>query len=206
MMALKTKQGNLPEEFETTEEKQVTIDDLTFETETVDVDEGIEEKEVYLTITGKERQYSSTWEKYKISDFDVGEELEGFPEVSIKEKEDKSYNAANLRIINEGEIVDLWFNFPKKDFPIVRNLKNIRTGEKDKFDFYLNCYDVCFSVLRCIDENNVKDSKGNTINKIKAIDIETVLKIIDSQDYVKVRIIEGSPYNNYLSWGIIKME
>jgi hypothetical protein len=136
----------------------------------------------------------------------VGEELEGIPEVTIFEKEDKSYNAARLRLIDEDEIVNLYFNFPKKAYPIVRNLKNIRTGEKDEFDFYLNCYDVCFSVLRCLDENNIKDSNGDIINKIKAINLETVLKIIDSSKKIGVRIIEGSPYNDYLSWGIIKME
>ena len=165
-----------------------------------------EEKKVYYTISGKEQQYNPQWEAYSISDFDVGEELEGVPEVTLFENEDKSYDAARLRLIDEDEIVNLYFNFPKKAYPIVRNLKNIRTGEKDKFDFYINCYDVCFSVLRCLDENNIKDSNGETINKIKAINLETVLTIIDTSNKVKVRIIEGSPYNDYKSWGIISME
>ena len=187
-------------------EEQVSLD-LGLEVERVDIDaEAENEKKVYYTITGKEQQYNPDWEIYNINDLDVGEELEGIPEVTIFEKEDKSYNAARLRLIDEEEIVNLYFNYPKKAYPIVRNLKNIRTGEKDEFDFYLNCYDVCFSVLRCIDENNIKDKNGDTINKIKAINLETVLKIIDTSKKVRVKIIEGSPYNDYLSWGIIEME
>lgn len=200
IMALQSKKNEKPIE------EQVSLD-LGLEVERVDIDAEAETGgQVYYTITGKEQQYNPEWETYNINDFDVGDELEGIPEVTIFEKEDKSYNATRIRLIDEEEIVNLYFNFPKKAYPIVRNLKNIRTGEKDEFDFYLNCYDVCFSVLRCIDENNIKDSNGDTINKIKAINLETVLKIIDTSKKVKVRIIEGSPYNDYLSWGIINME
>ena len=194
------------EETQDSIEEQVKLD-LGLEVEKVDIDaEAESERTVYYTISGKEQQYNPQWEIYNINDFDVGEDLEGIPEVTIFEKEDKSYNAARLRLIDEDEIVNLYFNFPKKAYPVVRNLKNIRTGEKDEFDFYLNCYDVCFSVLKCLDEKNIKDSNGNTINKIKSINLETVLKIIDTSKKVKVRIIEGSPYNDYLSWGIINME
>lgn len=200
IMALQSKKNEKPIE------EQVSLD-LGLEVERVDIDAEAETGgQVYYTITGKEQQYNPEWETYNINDFDVGDELEGIPEVTIFEKEDKSYNATRIRLIDEEEIVNLYFNFPKKAYPIVRNLKNIRTGEKDEFDFYLNCYDVCFSVLRCLDENNIKDSNGDTINKIKAINLETVLKIIDTSKKVKVRIIEGSPYNDYLSWGIINME
>ena len=186
--------------------EQVKLD-LGLEVEKVDIDaEAESERTVYYTISGKEQKFNPQWEIYNINDLDVGDELEGEPEVTIFEKEDKSYNAARLRLIDEEEIVNLYFNFPKKAYPVVRNLKNIRTGEKDEFDFYLNCYDVCFSVLKCLDEKNIKDSNGDTINKIKAINLETVLKIIDTSKKVKVRIIEGSPYNDYLSWGIIGME
>jgi len=204
-MALKN--NNLPDEFETTETKQITMDDLGLETERIDIDEEAEEnKKVYYTISGKEQQYEPTWETYGIGDFNVGEELEGRPEVTIFEKKDKSYDAARLRLLNEGELVNLYFNYPKKNYPMVRNLKNIRTGEKDDFDFYLNAFDVVFSTLKCIDEKNIVDENGEKINKIKAINLETLLKIIDASKKVKVRIIEGSPYNEYLSWGIIEME
>jgi hypothetical protein len=200
IMALQSKKNEKPIE------EQVSLD-LGLEVERVDIDAEAETGgQVYYTITGKEQQYNPEWEIYNINDLDVGDELEGEPEVTIFEKEDKSYNAARLRLIDEEEIVNLYFNFPKKAYPVVRNLKNIRTGEKDEFDFYLNCYDVCFSVLKCLDEKNIKDSNGDTINKIKAINLETVLKIIDTSKKVKVRIIEGSPYNDYLSWGIISME
>ena len=209
IMALKSKsnkESNLPEEFETTTPTQVSLDDLGFQAEKVDIDEEANEKTIYYTISGKEQQYEPTWERYTISDLDIDDEFEGRPEVTIFKKEDKTYDAGKIRIMDDGEILDLYFNFPKKDYPIVKNLKNIRTGEKDTFDFYLNAFDVVFSTLKCLDENNIKDSNGNIINKINAINIETLLKIIDSSKRIGVRIIKGSPYNEYPSWGIIKME
>jgi hypothetical protein len=207
IMALKSKQTGLPEEFEENEEKpQVSFDDLGLEAERVDIDEEAEEKTVYYTISGKEQDYQPTWETFNIKDLDVGDEFEGKPEVTIFEKEDKSYNAVRVRLLDNGEILNLYFNYPKKNYPVVRNLKNIRTGEKDDFDFYLNCFDVVFSTLKCIDESKVTDSNGKKINKIKAINLEVLLKIIDTSKNIGIRVVEGSPYNDYLSWGIIKME
>ena len=203
-MALKTKTEEIEEQ---PTQEQITFDDLEFETEYADLDAEAEEKTTrYYTITGKEQQYEPTWEKIKVSDLQVGDEFEGMPEVTIFEKQDKSYNAMKLRVMDDGEILDLYFNYPKRDYPYVKNLRNIRKSEKDTFDFYLNCFDVVFSVLRYRDERNVVNADGEEINKLKSVNIETIAKLIDSCTRVGVRIIEGSPYNEYTSWEIYKME
>ena len=197
-MALKSKTNEEP----TVE--QISFDDLEFETSYVDIDEEVDSKK-YYTLTGKEQQYEPEWERMTISDLEIGDEFEGKPEVTIFEKTDKSYNAMKVRILDDGEILDLYFNYPKKDYPYVKNLKNVRKGEEDDFDFYLNCFDVVFSVLKWRDERNVVKN-GEEITKIDTIGLETMMKIIDSQARIGVRIIKGSQYNNYPSWEIYKME
>ena len=184
--------------------EQISFDDLEFETSYVDIDEDVDSKK-YYTLTGKEQEYEPEWKRMTISDLEIGDEFEGKPEVTIFEKTDKSYNAMKVRILDDGEILDLYFNYPKKDYPYVKNLKNVRKGEEDDFDFYLNCFDVVFSVLKWRDERNVVKN-GEEITKIDTIGLETMMKIIDSQARIGVRIIKGSQYNNYPSWEIYKME
>ena len=211
-MALKTK-AHVPQDSveevsnEPVEQKQISFDDIDFEAEYVDIDAEAEIKQKkYYTITGKEQQYEPQWEKISVSDLEIGDEFEGRPEVTIFEKDDKSYNAMKVRVMDDGEILDLYFNYPKKDYPYVKDLKNIRTGTKDEFDFYLNCFDVVFSVLKCRDERNVVDSEGKKVNKFTKVPLETLMKFVDSHERIGVRIIEGSPYNDYTSWEIYTME
>ena len=166
-MALKSKtQENLPEEFEVTEQKQISFDDLEFEAEYVDEEE-LETKKFY-TISGKESQYEPTWETYKLGDLDVGDEFAGRPEINIFENKDKSYNALRLRLMDDGEILALYVNFPKKDWPYV---KGINKG----FDFYRTCFDFIFGVLWWRDETNVIDANGEEVNRFGKVNLETPL-------------------------------
>ena len=115
-MALKnknTEEEELPfpipgTEEETVEEKtqQVSFDDIEFEAEVVDEEELQSETTVYLTISGKEQQYEPEWDQYGVNDLDVGAEMEGRPEITIFENEDKSYNAMRLRVMDDGEILN----------------------------------------------------------------------------------------------------
>ena len=200
-MALKSKktEEELPFPIETEEKKaeQVSFDDLEFEAEYVD-EEQIETKKFY-TISGKESWYEPTWEKYRMSDMDVGDEMEGRPEMNIFENPEKSYNAARLRVMDDGEILDLYFNFPKKDWPYV-------VGINKGFDFYRTCFDFLFSVLKLRDERNVVDKNGEEINRFKRVNLETFAKYVDSMTRVGVRITEGNPDSEYNSWEIYKME
>lgn len=201
-MSLKTKKdNNLPDEF--TETEQVTFDDLEFEAEYL-TDEEIEEETkttVYYTISGKEQQYHPDWEKQTIRDADVGAEAEGIPEITIFENKDKNYDALRLRILDDvdGTIVDLYFNYPKKDYPYVHNINKY-------FDFYRTCFDFIYSVLKWRGEENVVDKNGEEINKFNRVNLENFAKYVDQQNRVTVKVTEGNPENEYNSWIITKME
>ena len=188
---------NVPQEAVEEVRDVISFEDLEFEAEYVDEEQ--QETAKYFTISGKESQYNSSWEKYKASDFDVGQILEGVPEINIFENEDKTYNAMRLRLIDEGEIVDLYFNFPKKDFPYV-------TGINKGFDFYRTCFDFIYSVLKYQGESNVVDSNGEEINRFKKVNLENFAKYVDSKQRVSVKLTEGNPDSEYNSWIIYEME
>ena len=196
-MALKSKQNELPEEFEVQE--QISFDDIEFEAEYVDEEEFENGGQKFLTISGKESWYEPTWEKYGIQDLDVGQTMEGRPEISIFENEDKTYDALRLRVMDDGEILDLYVNYPKKHYPYVR-------GINSKFDFYRKCFDFIFSVLRLQGEKNVVNSQGEEVNKFGKINIEMLAKFVDQHNRIGVEITEGNSDSEYNSFIIYKME
>ena len=190
-MALKSKKI----EEETTE--QISFDDLEFEAEFVDEEET--EIKKYYTISGKESWYEPTWERYGMADLDVGDEFEGRPEVNRFENEEKSYDAYRLRVMDDGEIVDIYINYPKKDYPYVK-------GINKSFDFYRKCFDFIFSVLRLRDERNVVDKNGEEVNRFKSVNLDTFAKYVDTMNRVGIRISEGNADSEYNSFEIYKME
>lgn len=201
-MALnKTNQEELPFPINGVEEEkvaeQISFDDIEFEAEYVDEDQ-IETKKFY-TISGKESQYEPTWEKYGIQDLDVGATMEGRPEINIFENEDKTYDALRLRVMDDGEILDLYINYPKKHFPFVRAINS-------RFDFYRKCFDFIFSVLRIQGEQYVVDKNGNEVNKFGKIDIEKLAKYVDQHERIGVEITEGNSDSKYDSFKIYKLE
>jgi len=177
--------------------QQISFDDLDFEAEFVD-EEDLQTKK-YYTISGKESWYEPEWEKMKASELDVGDEFEGRPEINIFENKDKSYDALRLRVMDDGEILDLYLNYPKKDFPYVK-------GINKEFDFYRTCFDFIFSILKWRDERNVVDSDGEEINRFKQVNLETFAKFVDQHERVGVRITEGKEDSKYNSWEIYKLE
>ena len=193
-MALKSK---INEDFEVTEAQQISFDELEFEATVVDEEEM--ETKKYYTISGKESQYEPTWEKYSMKDLDVGDTFEGRPEINIFENEDKSYNALRLRIMDDGEILDLYVNYPKKDYPYVKGINN-------QFDFYRACFDFIYSILRWKDETNVVNSDGEAVNKFNKVNIEQFAKFVDQMERVGVKITEGNSSSEYNSWIIYKMD
>lgn len=202
-MALKTK-AHVPQDAVETvneepvvEQKQISFDDIEFEAEFVDEEE-LETKKFY-TISGKESWYEPTWEKFKASELDVGAEFEGRPEINVFENKDKNYNALRVRVMDDGEILDLYVNFPKKDYPIVK-------GINKTFDFYRPCFDFIYSILKFRDERNVVNKDGEEINMIKSINIEALAKYVDQHERIGVRITEGNEDSEYNSWQIYTME
>ena len=88
--------------------EQISFDELEFEAEYS------EQREIkYLTISGKEQEYEPTWEKYTLRDLDVGETMEGRVEIVHYQNDDKKYDALRVRILDDGEILDLYVNIPK---------------------------------------------------------------------------------------------
>ena len=193
----KTEEEELPFEVNGTQAEQISFDDLEFEAEFVDEEE-LETKKFY-TISGKESQYEPTWEKMKATDLDIGDEFEGRPEINIFENKDKSYNALRVRVMDDGEILDLYVNYPKKDFPYV---KGINKG----FDFYRTCFDFIYSILRWKSESNVVNKDGEEVNKFGKVNLEKFAKFVDQHNRIGVRITEGNPDSDYNSWIIYKME
>ena len=200
-MALKTKAHVPQDAVETVNEEptqeQISFDDLEFEAEYVD-EEQLETKKFY-TISGKEQQYEPSWDKMNVRELDVGDEFEGTPEITLFENDDKSYNSARVRLLDDGEILDCYFNFPKKDFPYV-------TGINKGFDFYRTCFDFIYSVLKFRDERNVVNSDGEEINRFKKVNLETFLKYVDGMTRIGVIVTEGNPDSEYDSWQIKTME
>ena len=191
-MALKSKDQN-----EEPVVEQISFDDLEFDAEYVDEEEMSIKK--YYTISGKESQYEPEWEKMKASELDIDDEFDGRPEINIFENEDKTYNALRVRVMDDGSILDLYVNYPKKDWPYV---KNINKG----FDFYRPLFDFIYSILKFRDERNVVDKNGEEINRFNTVNLETFAKYVDSMERVWVKITEGNTDSDYNSWQITRME
>lgn len=189
-----TKQEELPYPIDNVPQTEF---ELEYEAEFVDEDE-IEIKKFY-TISGKESEYEPDWERFGMADLDVGDEFEGRPELNIFPNEDKSYDALRVRVMDDGEIVDIYVNYPKKDYPYVK-------GINKSFDFYRKCFDFIFSVLRYQDETNVVNNNGEEINRFTKVNIEQFAKYVDSMNRVGIKITEGNPDSDYNSFIIYKME
>ena len=184
IMALKTKT-----------EDQINFDDLI-----EDYEAEYEEEITYTTISGKEYMDKHDWEKYTIHDLDIGEEIEGIPEITYFENKDRKSDSLRLTIADDGEYVDLYINIPKPDKD--GYVTNIRKG----FDFYRTCFDFIFSILRYRDETNVIDTNGEEINTFRKVNIMNFAKYVDQMKRIGVRITEGNKTSDYDSWIIYKME
>lgn len=176
--------------------EQVSFDDIEFEADYEDDELSVKK---YYTISGKESLYEPEWESYGIQDLDVGTTMEGRPEINIFENEDKTYNAMRLRVMDDGEILNLYFNFPKKDYPYVKRINK-------SFDFYRNCFDFIYSILKWKNERNVVTESGEEVNIFNKINIEMLAKFVDQHERVGVRITEGNLDSDYNSWEIYKLE
>ena len=175
------------------ETNQISFDDLEFEAE-------YEEDRTYTTISGKEYQDVYDWEKYTMNELDIGVDISGIPEITYFENKDRKYDSLRVRVLDDGEYVDLYINIPKPDS------MGYITNIKKTFDFYRTCFDFIYSVLKWRDERNVVDKNGEEINKFSKVNIMTFAKYVDQHQRITVRITEGNHDSNYNSWTIIKME
>lgn len=191
---------NEPKTEEKTNEDIVTNDEFGFAAEF--------KPDEYNTISGKEYRDMGNATQYNINDFDIGNVVNGYPEISIfrnmdkndKGEFEKNYQSIKLRIIDgENEYVDLYANIPRMDEDGF--IENLNKGYK----FMRGWFDLCFSFMRWIDETNVVTPSGEEINNIRKINVENICKKIDSFDWVKVKIIKGAS-DEYPSWIILDMK
>ena len=173
--------------------EQIKFEDLDFEAE-------YEEEKTYTTISGKEQNDVYEWEAMKSYELDVGDEMEGIPEIVIFENKDKKYDSLRLRVLDDGEYLDCYVNIPKRDK--LGYISNIRKT----FDFYRTCFDFIYSILKWRDERNVVDKNGEEINTFSKVNIEKFAKFVDQHKRIGVRITEGNEDSNYGSFIIYKME
>lgn len=175
----------------TKENTQLSFDDLFEDIET--------EVEQYTTISGKEYQEVYDWTKFTMNNLEIGEEIEGIPEITHFKNKDKKSDTLRLRVLDDGEYADLYINIPKPD-----NEGYINDIRKS-FDFYRTCFDFLYSILKYRDERNVVNSEGEEINKIKRVNIINFAKVVDQMSRVGVKITEGNPESEYNSFMIYKM-
>ena len=180
-----------------TNNEQISFDDLIADTEF-----DYEEERTYTTISGKNYIDVGIFEKYGMYDFDVGDEIQGIPEITHFENKDKKYDSLRVRIVDDtsDEFADLYINIPKPDKDGF--IKNINKT----FDFYRTCFDFLFSVLRYRDETRVLDENGEEKNHFGKVNIILFAKYVDQMSRINVKITEGNKSSDYNSWIITKME
>lgn len=184
-------------------DEQVNFDNLISNMEAeYEEDQGENKKKVYYTLTGKEQQYNPQWDIYKSYEADVGDWLEGTPEISIIRKEDKSYDTLRLRVIDDStdEVLDCYLNFPKADE------HGFITNITKSFDFYRNCFDFLYSILKCQGEKYVLDKNGEEYNRFAKINFIGFAKLVDQMSKVRIDLTEGNEDSDYNSWMITNME
>lgn len=180
--------------------EQVSFDDIEFEAEHIDEDE-LEEMSVkkYYTISGKESWYEPEWDTFSVNELDPGVTMEGRPEINIFENDDKTYNAFRLRVMDDGEILNCYLNFPKKDYPYVKRINK-------NFEFYRPCFDFIYSILKWKNEKYVVDENGEEVNIFNKINLEMLAKFVDQHERIGVKITDGNPDDDYNGWVIYKLE
>ena len=175
--------------------EQVSFDDLL---------EGMEyeyeEEREYFTISGKEYEDVHGWTPMKSYELEVGDEMEGIPEITHFVNKDKKYDSLRLRVLDDGEYLDCYINIPKPDN--LGYVSNIRKG----FDFYRTAFDFIYSVLKYRDERNVVDENGEEKNHFKKVNILSFAKYVDQFSHIGVKITEGNPDSDYNSFIIFRME
>ena len=167
-----------------------------------------ENEGTYTTISGKEQRNMGNATQYDIRDFDIGNIITGYPEITIFNNEEKDENGeykrksqtVRIRIIDgEDEYIDLYANIPRRDS------QGFITGLNKYFDFFRTGFDLVFSFMRYLDETNVVDSEGEEINRIKKVNIENICKAIDKNEWIKIKIVESND-ENYPSFIIVDLK
>lgn len=150
------------------------------------------EKETKTSVSGKDLNLNDARDIIYLRDLDIFESYSGNPIVSIFENDEKSYNNASIRLVNEDEELRLSVNFPKKDYPLVKNLN-------EDFGFYLNSFNLVKDIAILTGVDGVDDDTS----AFKEVNLQEILEFIDGLDELEIQ-----PYypenSEYMSFKVIK--
>ena len=163
-----------------------------------------------LEVSSVDESYTdvSDMDQIKAYELEPGVTFSGKPEVSLFTNDEldddgefvKKYDAVRIRLIDNPEYLDAYFNVPKMDE------NGFITNVRKSFDFYRSAFDVIYSFLRYIDESNIIDpDTGDEIKKIKKINIENFIDLLNDKDSITLKITEGNKESDYNSFMIVKM-
>lgn len=178
---------------------------------------------------GLEFEYStsngSTWkldydnlEKIPINDLPVGSVVTGMPEFvrfdntgrtntdgSPRKWDSICVRLSDIEEVDEygeqqGEFLECYLPCPRPD--AAGNISNVFGN-----GFYHGTFNLIYSYLRTLNENNVLDSKGNIKNTIKRINLIKLLEKLNNYSYMEFKVMKGANgYENYLTFMITKMK
>ena len=153
----------------------------------------IGEKEVKKSINGKDLNLDNERDILFLRDLDERESYKGNPILSIFENDEKTYNNVSIRLVNEDEDEELRLsvNFPKKDWPVVKNLN-------EDFGFYLNA----FNLVRDIAILTGVEGVDNNTEVFKEVNFKGILEYVDGLDEMTIQVYLPED-SEYLSFRVI---
>lgn len=151
------------------------------------------EIEKKLSISGKDLKLNNERDIVYLRDLDEGETYTGNPIVSIFQNDEKTYNNVSIRLISEDgdEELRLSANYPKKDFPVVKNLN-------EDFGFYLNAFNLVKDVAILTGVEGV----DNNTELFKEVNFKEILEYVDGLD--EMEIMAYTPEDSeYMSFRVV---
>lgn len=154
---------------------------------------GIKIGEKKTSVNGKDLNLNNERDIIYLRELDENDSYKGNPIVTIFENNDKSYNNASIRLVNEDEELRLSVNYPKVDYPIVKHLN-------EDFGFYLNA----FNLVKDIAILNGAEGVDDSTSVIDEVNFQEILEFIDGLD--EMEIVSYYPEDSqYMSFSIVKI-
>ena len=151
-----------------------------------------EEETKKVSVAGKDLDLNDERDVLYLRDLDENETYTGRPIVSIFKNEEKTYNGASIRLINEDEELRLNVNYPKKDCPLVKNLNH-------NFGFYLNAFNLVKDIAILTGAEGVDDRTG----AFKEVNFKEILEFVDGLDEIEIMAYYPED-SEYMSFRVVK--
>lgn len=150
-------------------------------------------KEAKTSVSGKDLKLNDERDILYLRDLDEEESYKGNPIVSIFKNDEKTYNNASIRLVNDDEELRLSVNFPKKDCPIVKNLNH-------NFGFYLNAFNLVKDIAILTGAEGVDDKTG----AFKEVNFKEILEFVDGLE--EMEIVAYYPEDSeYMSFSVVRV-